>query len=81
MSTRIFAVSDHPELAPQVAAWLVEAFGRPGGRNVAELTALILGPTNGPEESFLLFDGDTPAGTASLAHDDLDSRPDLRAWQ
>lgn len=80
MPARILAVSDHPALAPQVATWLVEAFGRPGGRSVAELTALILGPAKGPEESFVLFDGDTPAGTASLAHDDLDSRPDLTPW-
>jgi GNAT superfamily N-acetyltransferase len=44
------------------------------------MTALILAPPNGPEESFVLLDGDTPAGTASLAHDDLDSRPDLTPW-
>lgn len=80
MPTRILAVSEHPELAPQVAAWLVEAFGRPGGRTVEQLTALILSPPNGPEDSFVLYDGDTPAGTASLAHDDLDSRPDLTPW-
>jgi len=80
MSPRILAVSDHPALAPLVAAWLVEAFGRPGGRTVEQMTALILAPPKGPEESFVLFDGETPAGTASLAHDDLDSRPDLTPW-
>ena len=33
-----------------------------------------------PWHRFVLFDGDSPAGTASLAHDDLDSRPDLAPW-
>ncbi|MFC7477124.1 GNAT family N-acetyltransferase [Dankookia sp. GCM10030260] len=80
MSIRILAVSQHPALAPLVAGWLVEAFGRPGGRTVEQTTALILAPPKGPEESFVLFDGETPAGTASLAHDDLDSRPDLTPW-
>ena len=80
MSTRILAVSEQPELAPLVAGWLLEAFGRPGGRTVEETTALILAPPRGPEDSFVLFDGETPVGTASLAHDDLDSRPDLTPW-
>jgi GNAT superfamily N-acetyltransferase len=44
------------------------------------MTALILSPPDGPEESFVLFDGATPVGTASLAHDDLVSRPDLTPW-
>ena len=80
MPPRILAVSQHPELAPLVAGWLVEAFGHPSGRSAAELTALMLSPPQGPEESFVLFDGDAPVGTASLAHDDLDSRPDLTPW-
>jgi GNAT superfamily N-acetyltransferase len=81
MSPRILAVSDRPELAPLVAGWLVEAFHRqPGGMTVEAMTALILAPPQGPEESFVLFEGDRPVGTASLAHDDLTSRPDLTPW-
>ena len=75
---RIIAVSDRPDLAPLVARWLVQAFAGP--RNVEEVTALILAPPVGPEESFVLFDGDVPAGTASLARQDLGSRPDLTPW-
>jgi GNAT superfamily N-acetyltransferase len=43
---------------------------------------LILAPPAGPEESFVLLDpaSGAPAGTASLAHRDLDSRPDLTPW-
>jgi len=80
MDHTIVAVSDRPELAPLVAGWLVGAFGRPGGRTVEEMAALILAPPVGPEEAFVLFDRDGPAGTASLAHEDLDARPDLTPW-
>ena len=56
MDPRIIAVSDRPELASVVAAWLVDAFHRrPGGLTVGELTALLLAPPAGPEETFVLF--------------------------
>jgi GNAT superfamily N-acetyltransferase len=80
MTFTIVAVSDQPALAPVVAKWLVGEFGRPGGRTEEELTALILAPTRGPEETFVLFDQGIPAGTASLAHDDLATRRDLTPW-
>ena len=38
MGFKIAAVSDRPELAPVVAAWLVDAFGYPGGLTVEEMT-------------------------------------------
>ena len=64
---RSFAtVSGRPELAPLVARWLLDAFGHPGSRNLDEMVARILAPPEGPEESFVLFEGDQPAGTASL---------------
>ena len=69
MDLTTVAVSERPELAPLVATWLVRAFSYPGSRTVEEMTALILLPPNGPEESFVLFDGDTPVGTASLSHE------------
>ncbi|MBD0275375.1 MAG: GNAT family N-acetyltransferase [Acetobacteraceae bacterium] len=80
MGFEIAAVSDRPELAPVVAAWLVDAFGYPGGRTVEETTPLILSPPVGPEETFVLFDQGVPVGTASLAHTDLEARPDLTPW-
>ncbi len=44
------------------------------------MTALILQPPIGPEETFVLFDQDGPVGTASLARQDLAARPDLTPW-
>jgi GNAT superfamily N-acetyltransferase len=80
LNHRIEAVSSRPDLAPLVAKWLVDEFGYPGGRTPDQVTARILGPNRGPEETFVLFDQDRPVGTASLAHDDLAARRDLTPW-
>lgn len=80
MTHRIEAVSDRPDLAPIVAAWLLAEFGYPGGRTLAQITERILSPPRGPEETFVIFDHDQPAGTARLKYDDLASRPDLTPW-
>ena len=81
MTVRITAVSKQLELAPLVAEWRVNAFFvRPGGYTVDEMTALILKPPGGPNETFVLFDGDRPVGTAGLMRSDLESRPDLTPW-
>ena len=44
------------------------------------MTALILAPPEGPEETFVLFGGGQPVGTAGLVRQDLDARPDLTPW-
>lgn len=75
----ITAVSDQPALAPLVARWRVEAFFADGGYTVAEMTRLILAP-QGPEETFVLFEGGCPVGTAGLVRQDLDARRDLSPW-
>ncbi len=81
MGYRIAAVSDRPELAPVVAQWRVDAFfDCPGGYTAEEMTALLLAPPDGPEETFVLFDHDQPVGTAGLVRQDLDARPDLTPW-
>ncbi|MDO9712064.1 GNAT family N-acetyltransferase [Paracraurococcus lichenis] len=80
MQRRITAVSQQPDLAPLVAGWLHAAFGHPDGRTAKQLTDLILAPPIGPEETFVAFEDDIPVGTASLAHQDLDSRRDLTPW-
>lgn len=77
----IVAVSDRPELAPLVAAWRVAAFfDYPGGYTVERMTELILEPSVGPKETFVLFDQDEPVGTAALIRSDLETRPDLTPW-
>jgi GNAT superfamily N-acetyltransferase len=74
-------MTDRPDLAPLVARWRVKAFfDYPGGWTVEDMTARILAPPIGPKETFVLFDGDQPAGTAGLVRQDLASRPDLTPW-
>jgi len=81
MSYRIVTVSDRPALAPLVARWRVDAFfNYPGGYTVEEMTALILAPSVGPKETFVLLDHDQPAGTVGLVRTDLETRPDLTPW-
>jgi GNAT superfamily N-acetyltransferase len=59
---------------------MVGELGYPGSRAVEELTARILAPATGPEESFVLLEQDKPVETANIAHDDLASRRDLTPW-
>lgn len=81
MSCRITTISAQPELAALVARWRVQAFfNYPGGFTVEEMTALILAPSNGPKETFVLFAHDQPVGTAGLVRADLETRPDLTPW-
>ena len=81
MNQYIVAVSGQPGRAPLVARWRVDAFfDHPGGYTVEEMTALILSPPAGPNETFVLFDHDRPAGTAGLVRQDLETRPDLTPW-
>jgi GNAT superfamily N-acetyltransferase len=81
MSHRIATISEQPELAPVVARWRVDAFfNYPGDLTVEDMTTLILAPTVGPEETFVLFDHDRPVGTAGLVRTDLETRPDLGPW-
>ncbi len=81
MDHHIAAVSERPELAPLVARWRVGAFfDYPGGYTVEEMTALILAPSVGPQETFVLFAGDRPVGTAAMIRTDLETRLDLTPW-
>lgn len=81
MSRRIVAISGRPDLAPLVARWWKDAFfATPGDWSVEDMTALILAPLEGPQETFVQFDSDQPAGTAGMVRTDLKSRPDLTPW-
>ena len=76
----IVALSDRPDLVPLIAQWRIAAFFDDPAWTPARYAAALLAPPNGPEEHFVLLDDGAPAGTASLTHDDLDSRPDLTPW-
>ena len=81
MDYRITTISERPSLASIVAQWRVDAFfDYPGGYTVEEMTALILEPPVGPNETFVLFDHGRPVGTGALIRTDLETRPDLTPW-
>jgi GNAT superfamily N-acetyltransferase len=81
MDCRVSTISERPELASIVARWRVHAFfDYPGGYTIEEMAALILEPSVGPKETFILFDEDRPVGTAALIRTDLETRPDLTPW-
>ena len=80
MEHPIAALSDRLELAPIVAAWLLDEFRHSASPTLEVLTAKISSRPVGQEETFVLFDRDRPVGTASLTHKDLAARPDLTPW-
>lgn len=83
MSMQIVSTSERPDLAALTARWRWEAFFRDTGGSYdvvlegARRTAVGAGPI--PRTLVLLIDGE-PVGTASLAAEDLDERPDLSPW-
>jgi hypothetical protein len=68
---RIVAVSDHPEMAPAVAKWLLDAFRHDLSPSHDELTAQLLAQKAPSEETFILLADGVPVGTASLVKNDL----------
>ncbi len=79
---RIVRLREQPALLPVVGNWLWEEWARRKGRTIEQVTARLatLRATIGPEQGFVVLDGETPAATASLVHHDLDTRPDLTPW-
>lgn len=75
-------IAARPDLAPVVARWIWEEWGRPNGRPIERTLGRVASRTAqvGLEQCFVVLEGDTPAGTASLVAEDSDSRPDLTPW-
>jgi GNAT superfamily N-acetyltransferase len=82
METRVVTLRQRPELAPQVTEWLWQAFWREGGAGLETVREAVDRSVGrfGPQQSFVLLEGEDPAGTASLAAADLAARPDLGPW-
>ncbi len=79
---RIVTVADRPDLIPTVADWLWREFWRIDGytpEQTRQAVADAQRPSGMPQCFVLLWDGQ-PIGTASLAAEDLDERPDLTPW-
>jgi GNAT superfamily N-acetyltransferase len=79
MAPDIVALTDRPELAPDVAGWLLDEFRHALSPSHDEQVTKLLAQ-KAPEETFVLFDDDEPVGTASLVTNDLPSRADLTPW-
>ncbi|MDQ1080463.1 GNAT family N-acetyltransferase [Pseudoroseomonas cervicalis] len=82
MSIEITSLTQRPDLAPQVAAWLWQAFWQAEGHEEAEVMAMLALPQAPPAlpRSFVLLRDGVPLGTASLAAGDLEARPLLTPW-
>jgi GNAT superfamily N-acetyltransferase len=82
MGTQIVALRDRMDLVPVVAKWAHEEFWSYAGRTL-EQTQVLFTPV--PRETwlprtFVLLQGETPVGTASIVEHDLDIRPELAPW-
>ena len=79
---RIVTTAERPDLAPVVAAWLWESFARARGRSFEEMLEAVKASatTSLMPRTFVLLVDEKPVGTASLAAQDLEERPDLTPW-
>jgi GNAT superfamily N-acetyltransferase len=77
----VVSTSERPDLAPVVAAWLWAEFSRARGSSLEEtLAAVRISATARMPHTFVLLVEGKPVGTASLAAQDLETRPDLTPW-
>jgi GNAT superfamily N-acetyltransferase len=79
----IVKTSDRHDLANLVANWLWSEFHRQSVTSLADIETLVQTSVDAgrslPRTFVLMIDGE-PVGTASLAENDLDTRPDLNPW-
>jgi len=81
MPLALVTTSDRPDLVPVTARWRREAFLQGQGRSLAEVTAVEAARPPGPlTRTFVLLADGEPVGMASLAAQDLETRPDLTPW-
>lgn len=78
----VTTVLARPDLIPTVARWLWDEWARHKGRSLDRVVERLRSRTAtvGPEQTWVVLDGDTAVATASLVHDDLDDRPELTPW-
>jgi GNAT superfamily N-acetyltransferase len=82
MALSLTTIAERPDLAAPVARWLWEEWGRRKGRPFERTHGMIAARTArcGLEQCFVALQDGAPVGTASLAAEDADSRPDLSPW-
>jgi GNAT superfamily N-acetyltransferase len=77
---RVVTLAERPDLAPVVAAWQTLAFPDEEAEAAAIRRISAQVATLGPDQVFVLLEGEAPVGTASLVRQDLPARPDLTPW-
>lgn len=78
----IVTIADRPDLIPTVVGWLWEEFWRHDGYSSEDTRTAVAASIarSGPPQTFVTLLNGRPTGTASLAAEDLDERPDLTPW-
>jgi GNAT superfamily N-acetyltransferase len=82
MRIDVVHIADRLDLAPAVAAWVWQEWGRHGGHTLAEETGWIAGhdARSGVNQCFVVVEDGVAAAVATLEEADLDERPDLSPW-
>ncbi|WP_144182903.1 GNAT family N-acetyltransferase [Elioraea rosea] len=82
MALALATIAERPELAPVVAPWLWEEWGRGKGRTLDQVLARIASRTArvGLEQTVVALEDGVAVATASLTAADADSRPELTPW-
>jgi N-acetylglutamate synthase-like GNAT family acetyltransferase len=78
----ITTIRQRPDLLPLVAKWLWREFWNSDGYSLQQTQAIYaecVAKTGAPQ-TFVLLEDELPVGTATLAREDLDERPDLTPW-
>ncbi len=79
----IVSTSERPDLVPVTVQWRWDAFFRDSGRPFDELLTeahRVAAQALPMPRTFVLLEDGEPVGTASLAPEDLEERPDLTPW-
>ncbi len=78
----VTTLARRPDLLPIVTDWVWREWWQREGLSFAETQARYAEclASVGPPQTFVLLSGDVPVGTASLARQDLEQRPDLTPW-
>jgi len=75
--TETVTIADRPDLIPTVVGWLWKEFWCYDGYSVEDTRIVVTAAIarSGPPQTFVTLANGSPVGTASLAAEDLDERP------
>ena len=79
---QLVTIVERPDLAAIIAPWLWDEFWRDDSYSLQQVHERVAGSVAryGPPQCFVLLDNGAAIGTAGLAFQDLDERPDLSPW-